>query len=75
MSIEQFICSWKATSYDTVVCQSRDSYGNPLQVWFYRKGKIILKLYIIYDANGEWQSITTEQPKQEQKPKEKSGYK
>jgi len=75
VSIEQFICTWKATSYDTVVCQSRDSYGNPLEVWFYRKGKVILKLYIIYDANGEWQSITTVQPKQEQKPKEKSAYK
>lgn len=75
MSIEQFICTWKATSYDTVTCQSRDAYGNPLEVWFYRKGKVILKLYIIYDANGEWQSITTVQPKQEQKPKEKSAYK
>ena len=75
MSIEQFICNWKATSYDKVVCQSRDSYGNPLQVWFYRKGKIILKLYIIYDENGEWDTITTEQPKTEPANKEKSAYK
>lgn len=67
MSIEFFINTWKASSYDTVQVIERDANGFPQRIQFLRKGKIILELWIVYEDTGEWKTITTVKPKEEKK--------
>lgn len=76
MSLSHFLFDWRADSWDRAECKQRDSDGNPLEIWFIRKGKLILKFFISYDVNGNWASIYTEKPKPEPKgkTKEKGGY-
>lgn len=69
MSIDNFIYTWKASSYDEIQCIDRDANGNPTYLKFLRKGKLILEIFIKYDDNGNWTMIWSEKPKEE-KPKE-----
>lgn len=64
MSIEQFIFTWKKDSYQRIECVNRDQNGNPLHIRFWRKDKLILDLYVNYDADGNWQNIYSEIPKE-----------
>jgi len=67
MSIDQFMYSWKAGSYDRIECVERDADGNPLHIRFWRKSKLILEVFIVYDEHGEWMSISSKLPEKEKK--------
>jgi len=62
MSIEPFIYTWKAASYDLIECVSRDDYGNPVHIKFHRKDKLILEIFITYDENGNWLHMRSKKP-------------
>lgn len=72
-SIDHFIYLWKDASYDRIECTKRDSDDNPTEIRYYRKGKVILKVFISYDDNGNWTSISSEKPKKSKK-KTAKGY-
>lgn len=69
MSIEPFMYLWKGAAYDRFECHERDDYGNPIQYRFYRKGKLILKIFVSYDDDGNFVSMWAEKPKKETKKK------
>jgi len=71
MSLDQFIYLWKGASWDRAECKQRDNDGNPLEIWFLREKKLVLKVFISYDKNGDWESIYTEKPKPEAKTTKK----
>ena len=75
MSIENFICTWKKDSYDTIQCIERDADGNPLHIKFFRKEVCILEIFVAYDENGEWQTITSNIPEKTKEEKKPETYK
>jgi hypothetical protein len=75
MSIEQFLYTWKKDSYDKIECSERDADGNPLHIRFFRKSKLILEIFIIYDENGEWVSLTSKIPEKTKEEKKVDPYK
>jgi len=62
VSIEQFIYTWKAASYDLIECVSRDDDGNPTYIRFSEKDKLILEIFIEYDADGNWLYLRSKKP-------------
>lgn len=66
-SLAPFLFDWRGDSWDRAERKRKDAEGNPLEVWFYRRDQLILKLFIIYDDDGDWESLKTEKPKPEPK--------
>lgn len=69
IDLSPFIFSWKRSAWDRAECRQKDDDGNPLEVWFFRKKKVILKVFVSYDSEGDWESTWTEIPKKETKKK------
>lgn len=67
--LSPFIYLWRGCAWDHAKCVKRDDEGNPTEVWFLRKKKVILKYFVAYDDNGDWSEIWTEIPKTEKKKK------
>jgi len=65
MSIDNFIYTWKASSYDQIQCLARDADGNPTYIQFFRKDKLILEIFIKYDSDGNWLMMWSKKPKEE----------
>lgn len=69
MNLEHHLFLWRSSAWDRAECKKRDADDNPTEVWFFRKGKVILKYFVSYDSEGNWESIWTEKPKKETKKK------
>lgn len=69
INLDPFIFQWKASAWDRAECKKKDSDGNPIEVWFFRKKKVILKVFVAYDDEGDWESTWVEKPQNERKKK------
>jgi len=65
--LSQFIFDYRGDAWDKAERVRKDAEGNPLEIWFYRKGKVILKLFLIYDDDGDWESLKVEKPEAKKK--------
>jgi len=62
------------TDYDNIEVASKDAQGNPTELRYFKDGKRVLRVYVTYDSNGDFQNLHTKAEKGEKEKDQETYY-